>query len=105
MANRPCVDKSLIEKRVFEEETEHGLVLVDLDRLVVPLLFLQSNSHQCENRASGLPNYLRHICVWVENSNCLMFRLQVLIEQTEQATPIYEGFQTRFGENPGTVVN
>ena len=75
MANRPCVDKSLIEKRVFEEETEHGLVLVDLDGLVVPLLLLQSNSHQCENRASGLPNYLRHICVWVESSNCLMFRL------------------------------
>ena len=75
MAYWPRVDKSLIEKRVFEEETEHGLVLVDLDGLVVPLLLLEGNSHQGENRAAGLSNYLRHIRVWVESSNCLMFRL------------------------------
>ena len=81
MANRPCVDESLIEKLVPEEKTKHGLVLVGVDRLAVPLLLLQSNSHQCENRASSVPNYLRHICVWVERSNCLMFERNYLLEQ------------------------
>ena len=68
MANWPCVDKSFIQKRVAEEESKHGLVLVGADWCFVSFLLLKSNSHQCENCAAGLINYLCHICAWVKNS-------------------------------------
>ena len=67
VAYGPCVDESLIEKRVSEEKPKHGLVLVGVYRFAVAFLLLQSNSHQCEDRASRLTYYLRHICVWVKS--------------------------------------
>ena len=68
MANWPCVDQSFIQKRVAEEKSKHGLVLVGADWCFVTFLLLKSNSHQCENGAAGLIYYLGHICAWVKNS-------------------------------------
>ena len=68
MANWACVDKSFIQKRVAEEKSKHGLVLVRVDWCFVPFLLLKSNSYQCENGASGLAYYLGHICAWVKNT-------------------------------------
>ena len=64
----PCVDKSFIQKRVAEEKSKHGLVLVGVHWCFVTFLLLKSNSYQCENGASGLAYYLGHICAWVKNT-------------------------------------
>ena len=102
-----CVDKSFIKKRVAQEKTKHGLVLVGVDRCFVPLLLLQSNSHQGENCASSLTNYLRHICAWKKEQqlSSVGIIIKPLIKKLTLETCIYEGFQTRFRENPGTLVN